>query len=836
MKRFLMTCMVAAMCFAGCDNGGLNASSTKLQPEGVVKILEVAAPSVVVVEMTLQYDKSESPYGGEIYSAEQYIKEERPVEQAGYLVKLGKETFVVTGDPLVHSRFIKSIKVRQNDVTVPARVHSFTDRAGAMLLTLDKPIEGSKALAFNTKAAKPYIAVSAGRFNTRWSLRTSSVESQILLDDIKTPLRRMASRGGVSIVINSKGELAGLIYGQSVGLKTDAWKGDSLTGKTVAAKKVQSWLDTVGAQVGNGVYRVTLNFRSPRKGQRTSRYDSESVTEKQCFAIATDKKTVLILANLSPRDTARLEEITVHTAKGNTKATFTCSLKNYGALVAKTKAPLKGVAAIYTGDLFGLDEQLLPSLELRIQGEKIVSYPIRNMIEDYELGWRKQVYPKLAATVKGEEFLFNRQGQLVAFPISQRTKDGDSRYSYGGSGDTTTAAKYLVNVLAALDDKANIDTNNIPLTEEEENRLAWMGVYLQPMNEELARENNVATATRNGRIGALVSYVFPNSPAAKAGIEPGMILTQIHVDGEPKPHDVQGTGSPFRGGVFPWAQLDQIPEQYFDQIPTPWNAAENTLTRYLTDSGFGRKYTADFYVDGKLTKKNFTIARMPDHYGSAKRYKNKALGMTVRNLTYEARNYFRVMPKDPGVIISMIEPGSKASVGGLKPYEYITHVNDKPVADVKAFEAALKAGGELKLAIKRFTEGRVVKLELPLPKGSKPKAKPAEEKPAEAADAATTVGEERPTKDTPGKYTVKKGDTLAWISQKFYGTPKHSAAIKKANSSLDPSRMGVGTVLVIPPKPVAKKAAPKVVEEPATVEPVATPAPEPAPESPNAAN
>ncbi len=750
MKRtLLMTCVLAMVCFAGCEDS-LKTDSKKLQPAAVATLLKALTPSTVVVEITLHYDKSETPYGGSIYSGSRYIREERPVEQAGYAIQRGKTVLIVTRDPLVHARFIKSIMVRQGKAKVPARVHSYTTNNGAMLLSLDKPLAGLTPLAFDPKAAEPYMAVSAGRYNTRWGLRGSSVGGQVILDNDKTPVRKLTTSGGLSLIINAKGKLAGLNFGQSVDLAKDAWKGDPFTGKLVTTGQTQSWLDAASKQISNGVYRITLNFRSPRKSAAQQMGGDEGVTEKQCFGVATSKNTVLVLSNMPPRQTSRLETITIHTAKGKVKAKFVCSLKDYGALVAKTDKPLTGVARIFSGDLFALTEMLLPSLELRIQGEKVVSYPIRNAIDDFNLGWRKQIYPDLAGEMKGEAFLFDRKGRLVALPISQRTKGEDSRYSYGSSDDKLTPASYLATVLGALDNKTNIDVHNTPLTEEEENRLAWLGLYLQPLNEELARENNVATQTRNGRIGGIVSYVFPNSPAAKAGIEPGMILTQIHVDGEPKPHDASGTRSPFRGGVFPWAQLDQIPEQYFDRIPTPWPAAENKLTRYLTDTGFGRKFTADFYLDGKLLKKRFTITRMPDHYGSATRHKDKALGLTVRDLTYEARNYFRMTAKDSGVIVSRIEPGSKASVAGLKPYEIITQINDKPVKDVKAFEAALKAGGELKLAVKRFTEGRVVKLQLTAPKGKKPAVKkPAVKKPAVKKPAVKKPAVKKPVVKKP---------------------------------------------------------------------------------------
>ena len=68
---------------------------------------------------------------------------------------------------------------------------------------------------------------------------------------------------------------------------------------------------------------------------------------------------------------------------------------------------------------------------------------------------------------------------------------------------------------------SHIDPSNVPLTEQEESRLAWVGVELQPLNKELARANNVSKLTRDGQIGALVSYVYPGSPAEKAGVEVG---------------------------------------------------------------------------------------------------------------------------------------------------------------------------------------------------------------------------------------------------------------------------------------------------------------------------
>lgn len=51
-------------------------------------------------------------------------------------------------------------------------------------------------------------------------------------------------------------------------------------------------------------------------------------------------------------------------------------------------------------------------------------------------------------------------------------------------------------------------------------------------------------------------------------------------------------------------------------------------------------------------------------------------------------------------------------------------------------------------------------------------------------------------------YTVKKGDTLQKISQRFYGTTKQWNKIYQANKRAikDPDKLTIGTKLTIPPK------------------------------------
>jgi len=116
------------------------------------------------------------------------------------------------------------------------------------------------------------------------------------------------------------------------------------------------------------------------------------------------------------------------------------------------------------------------------------------------------------------------------------------------------------------------------------------------------------------------------------------------------------------------------------------------------------------FIDGKRVEKKFVVEKAPLYFGTAPRFEDKKMGLTVRDLTYEVRRYFHKTKNDPGVIISKIEQGGKASVAGLKPYEIIISVNDKAVNNIKDFENLLKQGGDLKLGVLRMSTSRTVKI------------------------------------------------------------------------------------------------------------------------------
>lgn len=738
-------------------------SDEKEKPDEIaiqLKITDATAPSLVRVEYTLRYDKGEPPSGSGFrircpncgswhgFDESETVKEERPLESPGFVLT---PTRVITPDVMIHPRFVKSIAVRYGDEVVSAKVSGWGKDQNATFLDLDKPLTGAKALNFTPDAEGPYYAVVHARRNGVWTTGVKALSKAI---STREDGRRFISAPSYCLIVNDDAVPVGMSMTGELRVD-DSWKGAPLEWEILSAKEMGELLEGVTATSRGGVLRVALSFRSPKKsGRGFSRYsddEDEGKTERNVPGLLIDEKRVLVLVNLKPKVTGRLARVVVHTQDGEkVKAAFDCTLTDYGCFLASLDKPLPGKLTLSSEKITDFLNRVLLAADIRLQGETRSDYFNHRRIVGYEIGWRRNLYPEIPDGGEGKSFLFDSEGRLVAFPVSRRQKASvEERWSYDGAVLTASGDfKQLLSDLTARDASKpgaekqwsrHIDPSNVPLTEEQENRLAWVGMELQPLNKELARANNVSKLSGDGKIGALVSYVYQGSPAEKAGVEIGYILLRLHVEGHPKPLEVQIEPYGFLGRAFPWEQYDQLTEQYFDRMPRPWPPAENTVSRALTDLGFGKKFRAEFFSDGNVIYKDSEVVQSPPHYDSARKHKSEPLGLTVRDLTYEVRRYFHKKDDDPGVIVSKIEPGSKASVSGIKPYEIITHVNRAPVMSADDFSKLIVDREELRLSVKRMTKGRVVLIKLkghPKSAATKPATDPLPRKAATTREGA----------------------------------------------------------------------------------------------------
>jgi len=702
------------------------ADEEEVTPAQKVEIAEALKSSLVKVLYTLQYDKGEEPYGtgwgercpgcGKIHSTSlrKYVRDERPLMTKGFLVS---PTQVLTRGIMTHPRFIKSIEVEFNGKKVKAEYETIIIDQNGGILKLSSPLEGTTPLKFDAEKKGPYFSVEYARLNTEWKVSIEGFSTFVTVSEKGRNIRNATSS---CIVVDKEGTPVGVSMKGELPID-DSWKGSPLKWKGITSKEYEEKLSQISEIADSSLLRVKLNFRSPKKkaGDRYGRMrrfssmdDDEggSATEKNTLGLVVRKDLVLVLNKLDLKTTARLEKITIYPPEGDpVSGKFSFTLIDHGALGVVPEKPLTGALSPLEGDIRDLRTQLLYGVEIRIRGEERIKYLSRIRIARFDIGRRSKVFPDVPGKDKNL-YLFTADGKFIASPIAERRKgEKEDRYSYRESRKKLTPYSH---VLGALEDPAkNYDPHNVPLSEEEENRLAWMGVELQALNKQLARVNNVSKYSKDGEFGVIISYVYKNSPADTLGIKQGNILLRIHVEGESKPLNVK-LETDRSSYPFPWDRLDQLPEQYFDRIPIPWQSVETNFVRSLTDYGFNRKYKGEFFIDGKIVFKDFVIEQSPPYYDMAKRFKSKELGITVRNITYEVRRYFQMKKEDPGVIISKIEPGSKASVSGLKPYEIITHIDDKPVKNVSEIEKLSVKEGEVRLNVKRMSQNRVVKIKL----------------------------------------------------------------------------------------------------------------------------
>ena len=175
----------------------------------------------------------------------------------------------------------------------------------------------------------------------------------------------------------------------------------------------------------------------------------------------------------------------------------------------------------------------------------------------------------------------------------------------------------------------------------------WLGVSIQPITPELARQFNL----REDK-GALVGDVTEESPAEKAGIKRGDVITEYNGKEVDEPSGLR-------------------------------NLVANTPPNTEVKLGVLR--------DGKpLTIRVMITELTASEQKTAGNFENQLRGVQVQNITPEARKSLNIPKRITGVLIAGIEEGSPAG-GILAKNDVILEVNKQRIHAVKDYEAAVKS-------------------------------------------------------------------------------------------------------------------------------------------------
>ena len=189
-----------------------------------------------------------------------------------------------------------------------------------------------------------------------------------------------------------------------------------------------------------------------------------------------------------------------------------------------------------------------------------------------------------------------------------------------------------------------------------------IGVSIQDVTKDLAEQFHLSNTK-----GALISQVYKDSPAEKAGLNPGDVI--VRFNGRAVTDSAQ-----LRNFVAASAPGDQA------RIDVVRNGSEESFTVAI----------------GKMTPEIATAKTSP---GAENVLAN--LGLAVQTLTPDVAKQFGV-EESKGVLITGVDDGSLAAMSNLQPGDVIVEADRKPVSNVAELQLALsKDKDQVLLLIKR---------------------------------------------------------------------------------------------------------------------------------------
>ncbi|MCX7705329.1 MAG: DegQ family serine endoprotease [bacterium] len=177
----------------------------------------------------------------------------------------------------------------------------------------------------------------------------------------------------------------------------------------------------------------------------------------------------------------------------------------------------------------------------------------------------------------------------------------------------------------------------------------FLGVYLQPLTEELASSFGLKETK-----GALVSDVIPDTPAEKAGLKPGDIILEFN--GKPV-SDVKD------------------------------------LQQKVADANVGDNAVLGIWREKKKITVPIKIAERPEEEAIAKvgteSMEKYWRGLKVGDITEEIRIRYNIPAGIKGVIVIEVEQGSPADECEITPGTLIRKINDISISSVKEFQTTI---------------------------------------------------------------------------------------------------------------------------------------------------
>jgi serine protease Do len=236
---------------------------------------------------------------------------------------------------------------------------------------------------------------------------------------------------------------------------------------------------------------------------------------------------------------------------------------------------------------------------------------------------------------------------------------------------------------------------------------SWLGVETQEVTAEKAKDLKLSAER-----GALIGKVLEDSPAAKAGLKDGDVVTEINGQ------RVEGTAQ-FR------RMIREIPAGRTVQLSVWRDGRSQTITATLGKMQENRKQLmrAMPQVFNFRMPDMPEVAPMPDvpsieWDGGALLMGRPRLGIDAEDISGQLGSYFGA-PDGEGILVRDVNQGSAAEKAGVKAGDVITSLNGERIHGLAELRSKLSAAGEgktAKLGVLRNKSALTLDVELPAAK------------------------------------------------------------------------------------------------------------------------
>jgi serine protease Do len=211
----------------------------------------------------------------------------------------------------------------------------------------------------------------------------------------------------------------------------------------------------------------------------------------------------------------------------------------------------------------------------------------------------------------------------------------------------------------------------------------YLGVQAQQISPQMAQAiPGLPAGGDPSKAGALIAAISPDSPAFRAGLQPGDVITKVNDEVVTSPGDLA-------------ADIAGV------------NPGQDTSITYLRN--------------GKSKEISVAVATMPANPDQAFQQNANAspqampghagLGLTLAPLTPQARAQLNLPDSANGAVIAQVRPNSAADVAGLQPGDLLVAVGtaaiNNPDDAVTAIDAAKKSGSPA-VALRIIRQGQAL--------------------------------------------------------------------------------------------------------------------------------